>query len=652
MGTGDGIDDERLCKLTSSQCFMYTTESLKVLVNIANSEKLRGYLRHIYLITALVKERPKHCPHHCLGHCWHPNVRQQEAFTLYLRDQQALRQNKAAKPFLVDAFSKLPRLTGLSLVDNTLEVPLSAEVRGLSKFQRTTGTIPHYAPPESATPPALLEHFDWQSHCWRSLMVAVAESGIKTLKKVETKMRSHLHGISPIDDLKFKSSTMGKLQDAFAELETFSVQFRSYAMRKNRSDGNSSMTRARKGLAEFTPILSHVTDFSVSFDLADQNSSMCKTLTSALDLSKLKKMKLDSTAIDGKVLGTILAGLTSVEMLTLHAIDLTSGNWVTMLKILKQLPHLQHLHLVYLQQSRQKVYFLKQLDEEQSANESAWEPMPDDMPDDMEDDDDDDWSEDYGSDDDEELPDLIPQETSLPNSIHMASAEEQSASGVESEATKKCAMYEDKDYKAPGQERLPERGYFICLPSRDEIEKQLPLFIEECNVGQDIMEDEIAGLGGLNGLLAALGGPVGGPGGIVLPVPMGAPPPAGQMQPPPPAPPVNNPPPNANGPGGQAGGITIAAALNHLFTGGGQPGHGHMQFTIPMLNTPNHQGAAVPPTAEGVEEQALPGATNVQAANANVAASGPDPDGASASFSGAAYQDDADDDNDAANDLD
>ena len=610
---------------------MFSTESLKVLASIANSEKLRTYLRQIYFITALIKERPKHCPHHCLGHCWHPSVRQQEAFTIYLRDQKALRNNsKTSRAFLVNAFSKLPRLKSLSLVDNTLEVPLSAEVRGLSKFQRTTGTIPHYAPSEAASQSALLEHFEWQQYCWRNIIFAVAESGIKTLKKMETKMRSHLHGISPIDDLKFKPTTIEKLQDAFADLETFNVQFRSYAMRKSATTGNGSVRRAREGLVGFAPVLSNVTDFGLSFDLADANDSMCKAMTDAMDLSKLKKIKLDSMAMDGKTLGTILAKLTSVERLTMHAIDLTSGSWVTILRILKRLPQLKHLHLVYLQQSRQKVYFLKQLEEDETAADAAWGPMPP-MPDDL-DDDDDDWSEDHDEDDDdEELPDLIPQEDlsmSMPDLVESKCAHGDGVPTVKPEVVKKCAMYEDKDFKAPGQERMPERGYFICLPSREEIEKTLPLFIEECNVGEDIMDDDIGGLAGLNGLLQALGGPGGGGAPIVMPaVGMGPPPPAAQAAAG-----------GAGGAGGQggAGANAITAALQQILAGGPPPPGAPQHFTIPipggfggiqvgtgppppganLFNVPAFNNAAAVPPAP---QQAAPGATNTNAANANAA---------------------------------
>ncbi|KAM3415557.1 hypothetical protein BST61_g9078 [Cercospora zeina] len=573
---------EKACRV----CFMFTTESLKVLVNIANSTKLRGYLHDVYFITALVKERPKHCANSCLGHCWHPNVRQREAFTIYLRDQQLLRRSKGFKVSLVEAFSKLPRMKHLALVDNTADVPLSAEIRGLSKLHRTTGTTPHYGPSDAATQQALTDHFEWLSLCWKGLLVAVADSGIQTLKVVETRTRSHLHGLSPIDDLKFKSSTLEKLKVAFAALEDFRVQFRSYALRKGQND---SVSRARKGLTEFAPLLSSVSNYIWSFDLADSTGSMCKALANALDLSKIKKIKLDSIVMDGKALGTIIAGFCNVEKLMLHAIDLNSGEWVTILKVIKQLPKLQHLHLEYLQQTARKVFFLKQIDEDTLADEAAWGPMPP-MPGDAEDE----WSEEDTSDD--ELPDLIPQDGAdhaMPDfGESAAEGPWQSEDSMETMPAKKCTMYEDKDHKAPGQERMPERGYFICLPSPEDINEQLPRFIEECNLGQDT-QDDMVGLNGLNGLFAALGGgPIGGAhGGIVLPIPVGPAPPPPPQQPGGGQAPHTGPPPaavNASqtaqaGQAAQPGGNLLTATLNQLLAGGPlPPGHQHHAFTVAM----------------------------------------------------------------------
>ncbi|PPJ56135.1 hypothetical protein CBER1_02043 [Cercospora berteroae] len=604
----------------AQKCFMFTTESLNVLVNIANSVKLRGYLHDVYFITALVKERPKHCPHSCLGHCWHPGVRQREAFIFYLRDQQMLRRTKGFRASLVEAFSKLPRMKHLALVDNTSDVPLTAEIRGLSKFHRTTGTTPHYGPSDAATQQALTEHFEWLSLCWKGLLVAVADSGIRSLKVVETRTRSHLHGLSPTEDLKFKPNTLEKLRTAFAELEDFRVQFRSYDLRKGHDD---DIQGARTALVNFAPLLSSVVNYRWSFDLADPTGLMCKSLASALDLTKIKKIKLDSIVIDGKTMATIIAGMCNAEKLMLHAIDLSSGNWVTILKVIKQLPKLQHLHLEYLQQTARKVYFLKQLDEDMLADEAAWGPMPE-----MHADPEDEWTEEEDSDD--ELPDLTPEnEVDLPQSheVRPATADAlQPASTTQTVPAKKCSMYEDKDHKAPGQERMPERGYFICLPSLEDINEQLPRFIEEFNLGQDI-HDDIGGLNGLNGLFAALGGgPVGGAhGGIVLPVPMGPPPPGGPSPPAGPPPATGNAPQAAQaapgGPAGQGGqpgqagqqqhGLNpLTATLNQILAGGPlPPGHHHHTFTFPVpVFGPPAPNTNATPGQPGVNAQAA--ATN------------------------------------------
>lgn len=144
-------------------------------------------------------------------------------------------------------------------------------------------------------------------------------------------------------------------------------------------------------------------------------------------------------------------------------------------------------------------------------------------------------------------------------------------------------MYEDKEYKAPGQESLPERGYFICLPTREDIAREVPRFMEEVNLGQNLEDD----LGFPGGLLAALGGPMGGPnGGIVLPMGPMPQPPAQAAAGAPPAP--GAPPPqtgNAGQPaaaGAQGGGNALNAALNQLLAGGPPQGHHHHTFTIPL----------------------------------------------------------------------
>ena len=74
----------------SGKCFMITTESLKVLVGIASSERLRKYLHDVYVYTAFFSEHAFHCPNGCHNCAWQPTVRQSEAYRTYMNDQKRL----------------------------------------------------------------------------------------------------------------------------------------------------------------------------------------------------------------------------------------------------------------------------------------------------------------------------------------------------------------------------------------------------------------------------------------------------------------------------------------------------------------------------------------------------------------------------------
>ena len=74
----------------SGKCFMITTESLKVLVGIANSARLRKYLHDVYICTAFFSEHAFHCPNGCHNCAWQPTIRQSEAYRTYMIDQKRL----------------------------------------------------------------------------------------------------------------------------------------------------------------------------------------------------------------------------------------------------------------------------------------------------------------------------------------------------------------------------------------------------------------------------------------------------------------------------------------------------------------------------------------------------------------------------------
>ena len=50
-----------------SKAFVFTTESLKVLLNIAQHDRLRGHLQNVYFMPALYSSRAFDCPRGC--HC-------------------------------------------------------------------------------------------------------------------------------------------------------------------------------------------------------------------------------------------------------------------------------------------------------------------------------------------------------------------------------------------------------------------------------------------------------------------------------------------------------------------------------------------------------------------------------------------------------
>lgn len=574
---------------------MSTTESLKALVGIATNKKLRGYLRHVYLITAQIVEDPPRCNTHGSCGCahWKPSVRQLEALKFYAQDQKDLVDKKADRAYLIEAFTQLPALEGLTLVDSTGVLPNDVECHGMSKFIRLTGIRPNFAPSHDSD--ATVEYYQWMSHIWKAMMMAVASSGVTTIKTLKTGLRCHMHGLSPLEDLAFKQETLEKLSAAFAHLEIFDLQFRTTKLRPGKADTESRLDRAVKRIQAFAPVVRSATRFSLVFDFRDWAGSMYKAFLEQLDLAKMKGVALDSLATTGKILAGVISRMTSVEKLTLHAIDLNSGTWPFVLKTVEQLPNISHLHLQYLQQEGQKAFFLEQKEEEDGIDDilGANPPHADE---------DSDW-EDSGDGSDDEPPPLIPQDDA-DEELDEQQSEAEQTEGEESEeqlqptsdlvaekAVDKCPHYSGKDHKMPGHESYPERGYYVCLPTRKEILDQIPQFIEEFNLGNNAVDDQL-----LNNVFgAALGGP--NVGGLAIPIPI----PAGAMG----IPPV----PGANqAAAGAQGGPNVGNIINALNTYMANPFGAPPNAPPPAAAQPAPAGN-VQPTNNTVPAPAVPQAT-------------------------------------------
>lgn len=483
---------------------MYTTESLKVLVNIANSQKLRSFLQHVYIITASFSDRNLNCSHGACC-CWKASVRQREAYAYYLKDQENLRKTKGDQAYLTEAFCKLPKLYKLTLLDDPTDLPDDVDCRGLNKVIRTTANRPSFIPKESLGIDD--DYLSWLNHVWRMLMAAVAKSGQTSFTSIETMSKSNLYGLSPIRDFKFSPETVEKLSTAFANVKTFKIMFRSQNMRKDREDSLGDIGLATKRIKAFLPAMHAANEYYFSFDNYESSGSVCKAVLNVLDTSKVKTLKLDNICMDAKPLASSLARFRNLELLTLSFIDLSNGTWITVLKILQKLPLLYHLHLLFLQQEQQKVYFIEQLDNLVDVNNDDFAPGVGNE------------ASDEGGNEDEDHGDGDI-DTDLDKWSEVDEAQPEDGETVEediplsSPSRKRCSLYTGPDFKSPHHEHSPERGYYICLETREDIDHYLPIFMKECEIGGLAGIDlSLGGLFGAAGMIAMpVGGQPGGPG--------------------------------------------------------------------------------------------------------------------------------------------
>ncbi|KAK4508630.1 hypothetical protein PRZ48_002369 [Zasmidium cellare] len=597
-----------------SKCFMFTTESLKVLVNIAKSPKLNHYLKKVYITTASATNRQVHCCQH--GNCaWNPTVRQHEAFTEYKYDQERLQDQGGDLKLLSEAFSHLSHLSHLTLVDHPKQLPVSVECYGLRKFVRTTGIPPSYRPVDASF---ANEYYPWLTHVFRTTMLAVAKSGINTITELHTHLNMNSpYGLSPTTDLQFKATTLDQLAKAFSNLTTVDLCFRSRALRAGKKDSQEELKVAGRSLKSFARVLKNVKRLTLAGDVGQWSGPILKSLANNIDLSKLTSFQLDGFLVNVNTLAAIVCQLSSAQMISFTMVEIDrGGSWVPILKVLEKLPSLKHLHMHYLQADGQKCFFLEKPDEEEEdLTEPSWfDPLTGDMGGHDNDDEsgwydeDEDEEDDDDDEDGESLPDLLDHEGAAQEAVDSPMPQPKGKKSVKTPAQGSsakgngspsgCLERTDKNHRAPGV-KTGERGYYICL-EEDEIREQLPTFAKEYNLGGDVMgELDFNGLlGNLAQMPPGAGGNIGGM--FAMPLPMPAQPPAqGAGAPAPPAGAPNIPPvPTLGGiisllggplppqPPGQnppAPGIPLAS----LF---GNPGHtGNAPATAAPANTTNQQ---------------------------------------------------------------
>ncbi|KAK5135069.1 hypothetical protein LTR08_005594 [Meristemomyces frigidus] len=557
----------------TGKCFMITTESLKVLVGIASSERLRGYLHDVYICTALFSEQAFNCPSGCHNCAWQPTVRQSEAYRTYMLDQKRLADSAEDKAMLLSALTQLGHLNSIRLVDG-VDSLLSSGVgtAGLCKVTRRTGRQPLWAPEHGKD----TEYTHWLSHVWKIIIQGLAGSGC-AISGLDARITSYLNGLTLTRDLNM-GKDIPELRKALTNLKRLRLTLRGNMLVKK--DKTPDRVASAQRLKKFASCISAVEDLTLAYDSSAESGFVHYNLMKNLRLGGITTLALDTLDIDSKTLASTLAPMSSIKDLKLVSVNLLSGTWVAILTLLNKLKTLDHLHLLFLQEARRKAYFLTQPEDvpaDYYGDENSEAPS--------------DWADvDESEDSDNEMPDLEPADSF------------DTTDGPTAEETADDATTEESlNFVAPGHEHMGETGYYICIRGA-QIAKYLPVFIAEYNVGPSLEDamamDPFAGPAGFNGIMNAILGPL-------PPLPPGAVPPA-----------MPN---NLNPPPGLAGAQGNAAA-NGLFTVGAGPGYQMMMGAMPMPMFPNNANqppGAAPQAAPG--PQATPGGGGQHLGNAGSA---------------------------------
>jgi hypothetical protein len=488
----------------SAKCIHFTTDSLKTLVDISGS-RLAKYIKHLSVVTAMFSDQGFQCPGRSSAH-WKPTVRQSEAYKFYMRDQLELKKSHNDTTLLTQAFRSLPSLKIVSLIDTPALLSPTTDYRGGNKVFRQTGTHPINGRDSLARIQS--KEFQWHlEHLWFTVFFAMAKSHGSQLKLEEfhTTFCTDANFLTPRCFSMMKPDMLKKLAGPFESVSRLHLHLKTPEDNK----------RTKEMFARFTATMPNLKELSLEFDTKSHASGLLfRRFTAGIDFSKLTHLNIIGLSIDAARLTKSIARLTNVKDLRLYCVEVTPGNWTTVLVAIKQLEHLNHLHLMYLRESGCKAYFLKQHDV----------PIIDD-PDEMDpgffvnewDDEDDDSDVDNYS--DGGMPDLQPVDESL---MPQTTASDNAATAAAAPTTTGPTQVDDDgmpEYVPDGIVDGIERGFYICIEGHDKIAKRLVTFIEEYTCGEYMdPADDLMGMGGAMGAI-----PVGG--GMAIAVGTGPPPP-------------------------------------------------------------------------------------------------------------------------------
>lgn len=220
---------------------MITTESLKVLVAIANNEKLKGYLHQVHFMTALFSDRVFSCPNGC-NCAWQPSVKQKDAYRTYVEDQKSLYRTGHDKGMLLEAFANLTALKGVTILDSPSTLPPEVDYRGRNKVPRVTGRPPTLAPDSTKDK----EYDAFVHHVWKILMEALAESKMTTLKALAAQLSRGAYGLSISLDLALAARP--GMKTTFANLDKLMLRIRTDNRFKNAIETDKTKEKSQGAL--------------------------------------------------------------------------------------------------------------------------------------------------------------------------------------------------------------------------------------------------------------------------------------------------------------------------------------------------------------------------------------------------------------------
>nr|POF15506.1 hypothetical protein CFP56_48701 [Quercus suber] len=342
----------------SCKGFIFTTDSLKVLLHIAESQRLRKYLHCIQFITAFFPDGHIECSNGCS--CYGgPTVRQKEAYKDYMADQKQLKSTGDDKRLLAKSFQLLPKLNAIDVVDNFMMIDKNVDIRGFNKVQRVTG-YPPAVPNEGNID---VQYQTWLSHIWETVIIAIALKPVPNLEEFRMLGRTAINGLS-VDDLTCTTRVIEEVRPSFQGLKRLQLCMRSHS---------KSTVSNQLDMLKFGGLFSNLEDLRLSFDYFRSSELPDVNFLQDTNLSKLSKLHIDGLHTSAESLCSLLARMTCATEVFFMWVNIKEGTWVEVLEVLQHLSCLEHLHLQWLGQGAHKAYFLKQIEVPHRNFDDEWE---------------------------------------------------------------------------------------------------------------------------------------------------------------------------------------------------------------------------------------------------------------------------------------